>query len=388
MEVYILDRLLRRIDLIDRFESFIWTERWRAFGDFELVVVSTPMSRKKFTVNTLLAMNHSHRVMMVETVENSLDAEGRAMLTVKGPSMEMWMEDRLIAAGANGSEGNKITFDLPPAAIARNLFGMVAIDGLYSVHDKLPFYTPGSIFPAENLLEPAAAVFHEVDTTTLYDAIKDICDTYGLGFRIVRNQDESQLMFNIYTGIDRTRNQTIYDAVVFSEKLGNLENITHYTTTAEAKNVCYVYAKNGRAIVYADGVNTNIAGFDRKVMHLKAEGLDELPAGTDLTNKLIHQGKAALAKAKGIQAFDGEVPQRSNYIYGYHYNLGDLVEMQSTDGAMNYMRVEEQIFVSDSEGERSYPTLATELFIEAGTWLAWDDTMTWSQADFPWIDAI
>lgn len=63
MEVYVLDSLLRRSEVIDRFESLIWTERWASWGDFELAIRSTYGSRGLLRKGTQLAMNQSDRVM-------------------------------------------------------------------------------------------------------------------------------------------------------------------------------------------------------------------------------------------------------------------------------------------------------------------------------------
>ena len=82
------------------------------------------------------------------------------------------------------------------------------------------------------------------------------------------------------------------------------------------------------------------------------------------------------------------MPQNSTYKYGVDYGLGDLVELRDSSGNINVMRVTEQIFVSDKEGIRSYPTLTFDMLITPGTWLArptnqqWADvtTETWAQA--------
>jgi hypothetical protein len=41
------------------------------------------------------------------------------------------------------------------------------------------------------------------------------------------------------------------------------------------------------------------------------------------------------------------------------------------------MIVTEQIFSSDSTGEKSYPTLSIKQVITPGTWVAWDHSEVW-----------
>jgi hypothetical protein len=112
VEVYTLDRLFRRIAVIDQFQSLIWTDRWSTYGDFELVVHDTKALRRLFPTGTRLAMNDSDRVMTVETVEKSRDSEGRSILTVKGRSLEQILEDRVATQGLQGLEGANETWDV------------------------------------------------------------------------------------------------------------------------------------------------------------------------------------------------------------------------------------------------------------------------------------
>jgi hypothetical protein len=86
--------------------------------------------------------------------------------------------------------------------------------------------------------------------------------------------------------------------------------------------------------------------------------------------------------------FDGEVNQYQGYIYGEDYGLGDLVEMRNRDGVVTYKRVTEQIFVSDANGDRAYPTLAMDEFSGGVTWLSWSNKEdTWSDfIDEVWAD--
>ena len=51
--------------------------------------------------------------------------------------------------------------------------------------------------------------------------------------------------------------------------------------------------------------------------------------------------------------------------------------MRGGDGIVNRMIVTEQIFISDSEGERSYPTLTLETSVQPGTWASYDQTPEW-----------
>ena len=95
MHVYTMDEEFRRIDLIDQYESFIWTERYSAVGEFELVVNSDQDMRRAFYNNTYVSIDESQRLMRIDMVEDSVDDEGRRMLLVKGKSLEQRLQERL-----------------------------------------------------------------------------------------------------------------------------------------------------------------------------------------------------------------------------------------------------------------------------------------------------
>lgn len=386
MEVYILDDQFRRNTIIDRYESCIWTERYSAAGDFQLVIHSTPQTRSQLTKGARLAMNNSKRVMTVENTENKDDSEGRSMLTVSGRSLEATeMENRAVRLNMNGldTDPNMVFPAAPPADGLRALFDYIMVVGALSPADILPLYDAGTLYPTNTVAEPDTNVILAFPPMTLYKAIVDVCDAYGIGFRLYRGPDNSKLYFDIYTGDDRTSTQTTKPAVIFAPDLENLTNMSEFSSIELYKNVALVIAQHGSRWVYANADAVTASGFDRKVLVVDANDIDT-PASIALNDELDQRGLEELSKYKPIQAIDGELPTNSPYRYGIDYELGDIVEMRNDDGLTNRMRVTEQIFVDDAEGERSYPTLALDIFIAPGTWASWDANGVWDTAIGTW----
>lgn len=383
MEVYILDSLLRRVEVIDRFESLIWTERWASWGDFELKIRSTFESRSQLKTGVQLAMNRSLRVMQVETVEDKTLEDGTEVLEVKGRSIEAVLIDRVAKETMSSLTADPV-WDITgtPGAVIRWIFKRICIDGALSTYDKIPFIVDGRhpTMPASTITEPIDPIAVSLEPQNVYDAMTNLANTWTLGFRILLLFDASQLYFDVYSGIDRTMSQVTTTPVLFTPALDNLQNVTELNTVEDAKNVAYVFAPNGFAEVRPADVPPDVDGFERRVLVVKADDIT-LAAGSALDSALIQRGKEALAEHRAFQAFDGEINANSQYIYGVHYYLGDLVEMRNKDGAGNQMRVTEQIFVSDKEGERAYPTLAINTFINTGSWLSWETNKKWIDYD-------
>ena len=377
MEIYILDSLYRRIEVVDRFESLIWTERFSALGDFELKLHSTHENRMRFKEGTRLAIADSHRVMTVETVEDSTDKDGRANLRIKGRSLEKILDSRLARGSmADLTTEPKWVLEGTPVEIANQIFHDICVTGILDVGDIIPFVNEGSIFPADTIDPPSEEIIYEIEPKTVYSAIKTLCDLYLIGFRLVLDFDTSQLYFDVYTGSDRTTRQTTFPAIVFSPGLDNLQNTSELTSSALYKNVAYVISPVGSEIVYAQDVDPSTNGFEREVLIVKADDItDEDPLIA--SEKMIQKGKEELGKYRRLQAFDGELNINSQYKYGRDYNLGDLVQFRNSDGLTNDMQITEQIFVSDREGDRSYPTLTVNQLITPGSWLAAPTDQVW-----------
>lgn len=390
MEVYILDSLLRRERVIDRFESLIWTERFKEFGDFELIIRSTPQTRSFIKPGTRWAMNESYRVMTAETIEDTHNEDGKRVLKVTGNSLEALLEDRV----AKDSFANTGTWDFNavPAAAARKIFHDVCVTGVLDPQDRIPFIFEGNeLMPPSSIAEPIDPIDFKFSPRSVYETIKDICDVWNLGFRMLRNFDASQIYWDIYAGSDRSSGQTVRNPVIFSPELDNLTNTSELTSIESSKNVAYVVTPDGTQVVYPRDVPPDTSGFDRRVLMVDANDitLEDFGGDTDKFNlAVLQRGQQELAKNTAFQAFDGEINQRSQYKYQRDYYLGDIVEQRNEDGVSNLMRVTEQIFVSDREGERAYPTLAKNTFVNTGSWLSegtktWldyeDDPITWSE---------
>jgi hypothetical protein len=325
--------------------------------------------------------------MEIDTVENKRNADGKSVLTLSGKSLEAILEDRIATDNMGTLTANpNWTLTGTPAAIARKIFEDICKTGILSTSDRIPFLETVFTTIPTTVPEPTDVITIPLEHQSVYQAIKSICETYGLGFYLVRVGDKSLLRFKIVTGNDRTLYQKNFPPVVFSHELESLEDISELTSKALYKNVAHVFAKNGVATVYAPGVDASVTGFERRVMYVKHDG-DE--TGVALTDILNQKGYEALAQARVVSAFDGEIPQRGKYKYGRDYFLGDLVELRNSDGVATQMRVTEQIFTSDAEGDKSYPTLVVDKTATVGSWAAATnvDLDTWAERNETWAAA-
>ena len=391
MELFILDSLFRRKTIVEDYISLVWAERFNEFGDFKVVIPSNYANKVLYKPGLFFGISKSDRIMKLETVEDA-EEDGVKTLTLSGRSIEFILEHRVVwPTNAALSATPSWTISGPPKAI---------IDSVVSAQLSRSSWEPNNIpnlrlgvsrYPLDTIIPPADSIaIRMTEPTSLYNYIKEIAKNYGLGFRIYKGpQWDDEIYYDTYSGSDRTLGQSAVPPVVFSFDLENLNSWSILKSVEKQFYGCYVFSKYGFDEVYVNGYDASTpAGINRSIFSIVVTEPDELTTDSQRQAYRIQKGIEALVSKQDIFVIDGEVSQNSQYIYGTDYFLGDLVDMRDDTGAINHMRVIEQIFTDDSNGEKAYPTLATEMLIAPGTWAALDATLTWPNAVGEWDDQI
>lgn len=386
MEIYILNALYQRVQVVERYESFIWTERFKDVGDMELRLPSYSGVGNDFSHGTFIGMSLSDRIMMVTSYEENHDSEGKRYCIIKGSSMEVLMKHRITAAVLKGVKVDETTNPMTKLvtgtswSVLRGLiFGM--LQGGTTTRDQFSDIRFDLSMPDQHQIMPSEEeITFEIPLGSVYDAVKSVSDASDIGFRFVQIPGRSGLIANTYTGRDRTTSQRKLSPVVFAPELENLTDISELSISEDAKNVCYVFGADAAVEVVAEDVDPYISGTDRRVMCITAEDITKTNT-ENVTVTLTNLGKSALAKNRMSHAFDGEIRQNSQYVYNKDYALGDIIEFRSESGSSNRMRVTEYIFSSDANGVKSYPTLSLNTYVNAGAWLAWERQKQWVDLD-------
>jgi hypothetical protein len=381
VEYYTLTPTLQKDQLIEGYQSFIWTERYYIPGDFQIVTKSSFNTRALLAVGTYVTRQDSTYVGLIDTIVDAEDQNGVRLLTVTGKFLEQILEDRAaISALADTTTVPNWVLSGTPRSVIQELFDAICVRCVIDQGDSIPFYTFGTLLPTGNLPEPTDTITVTLQPQSLLSAVAQLCQQYNYGFRFVKDGEKGRIYFEIYVGNDRTTRQSIYNPVVFDPDLENLSQVSLLSSKSGYKNVAYVVAANGAAIVYGPTGSTASKGTDRRVLLISSSNSDA--AGLSLDIALQAEGQLALASQQALYAFDGQLPPNSSYIYGRDYNLGDKIEERNQDNMGNEMIVTEQIFASDNTGDTAYPTLTLFNVITPGSWLAWTPgTQKWTEVN-------
>ena len=336
---FILDDNFQIMGVVDTFESFIWTERYSSPGDFEMTLKSNSTVRSLLKDDRYVMIPESEYLMLIQTGNGKEGQEDGQLLTVQGKSACSMLDRRLtpIYPGTDLWGAS----ERPPGAWAAFLI-MQAMGDL-SAYESLP------IGGYVNDISGGSDMDYMPTPGNLRSEVESILQAFDLGYRFKRLAD-GNFECIIYKGADR------YSTVVFSTSMDNLSNVEHLWSSETYANVAYVFTESARRTVVASGVSSSISGKDRRSIIVDATDIKESDATR--RNKLMDsRGRQALRAQRKVVSLDGDVSQKTGYVYGTHFRLGDEVQFRNTYGVKDRVRVTEYIRTySVSEGQKAYPT--------------------------------
>lgn len=357
MDLYVLDANFWPVEVVEDFDSAIWTERFLKAGDVELVVPLTQENLERFPQGTFLGLTGSKEVMFLDTFERE---NGR--LKIKGNTLDKFLDERVVRASSNAADRYWEVGGTAGGVMMLIVRNFVIAGGGFTGGPILHQVIPGLMEGPLDGTGPTLTV--AVPYGPIYTALADIAETYKVGFSLqLSGIPGTPLLFTTYTGVDRTAD------VEFSDEAGSLGNVKELYSNANHKNVAYAWSPTADpslgspvGVVYEPGFPPDLEGFSRRILHVLVEDITEdnfsgTPAA--LENLLGQRARNALANNNYIKVVDGEVLPNNPYTFGVDYNLGDLVQLRSsTSGLTQTVRVDEFIRTQDKTGERAYPTIS------------------------------
>lgn len=356
MELTVRDTNLVAIYQLDTFYSLIWTERYNAFGDFELELPANKDILDILKENYYLELTGdqtSFMTMIIETIKITTNIETGDVLLVTGRSLESILDRRIIweqtiLDGNLQHEVEKILNDaiINPSDSLRTISNFIFA---YSNDPDISSLTIKTQFTGESL----------------YDAIVDICLAYNLGFKIELNNND-QFVFSLYKGKDRSYDQLNNPFIVFSPSYNNLINTNYLQSGKLVKTIALVLGEGQgterkRTTVNAkDGTES---GLNRKELYVDARDIS-MQTDTEITEaeylkELEQRGKEKLSGCEYEKIFDGEAETTISFKYGVDFNIGDILQVSNEYGIGTKVRVLEYVRSQSEDGYNVYPTFSS-----------------------------
>jgi len=194
-----------RLAVIDDYISFIWTTRYYTCGDFELCVDVNETNVDLFQKGYYIIRDDDENAGVIEQIHIQKNEDHHEMLIISGRFLPCILARRIIAQqtvvdGTVAACVNKLLTDaiINPAISARKISNFIL--GTYSTSQTMQAQYTG-----DNLL----------------DTINAICQTYGIGYKVILN-DDNEFVFSLVQGTDHSYEQSANPYIVFSDEYDNL----------------------------------------------------------------------------------------------------------------------------------------------------------------------
>lgn len=347
MDVYILNKDLNAVGLIDDYESLIWTPRYYEPGDFEIYTSASERTLSLLKLDNYVTRVGSDMVGIIESVKIESDPESGDHIIATGRCLKSLLDRRIIWSMTNvsGTVENCMRSLITANAVSPTL--------TYRAIPKLILGT------AQGYTETMEAQF---TGDNLLEVVVNLCKQYGYGFKIILNVDKN-FEFQLYKGTDRSYNQSVNPFVVFAPEFENIVSSDYEHDKATLKNACNVAGEGEGSARKMYGVGST-SGLDRREMFVDARDLSsETENETTLTtaeynNLLIQRGREKLAENPETVTFEGEVESVRQFVFDRDYFLGDIVTVKNSYGVIAHPRVIEVIQSHDENGLLTIPAFS------------------------------
>ena len=366
MEATILNTDFEAIGVIDFYKSFIWSDRFDEYGDFEIYLPigeSLPDNIKK---GYYLWNADSDRIMIVETIKTETDEDDGEYFVVSGRSAETLLMRRII--------WNKKVFSRDDKGVKPNLLNGIktmlmenAIDPVAEVRK-----IPNLIFEESTDEKITSLTFEgEYLGEDLYTVVHNLCVEKEIGFKITLN-NEDKFVFKLYAGVDHSYGteeepQIKNPYVIFSPEYDNLMSAKYLDSDEKLKNVTLVvgesqYDENGNEVSRISYELGSAAGMERREVFTDATSLslDDGDGGVMTADQyqahLRQKGIDTLMEHTSLTALEAEINPDVLYVYREDYFIGDIVQIVDQYGQEARAYISEYVMSHDDSGSSAYPT--------------------------------
>ncbi|QRN84833.1 tail fiber protein [Clostridia bacterium] len=166
----------------------------------------------------------------------------------------------------------------------------------------------------------------------LSDEITRVLLPDDLGWRIDVDLENSQFVFKVLDGVNRTSAQSTNNRILFGLRYGNIAGYRKVKDVISTKTVAFIGGQGDgstRLLLEVDSA----AGGRRKEVFVDAQDIGA-------TNELAERGYQALSDAAAVNSFEFEALSRQ-FQYEEDYDLGDFVTVVIDKATIQHLQIKE-----------------------------------------------
>lgn len=223
IELYVLDKNLNTVGIIDSYRSLIWANRYDQTGDCELYTIANDANINLLQDGYYLIRSDDEMVCQIKKIEIDTSAEEGNYLIITGFDVKRFLDQRIIwsTMNCNGNVEDFIRLMVQNSICTPALTGrqMQKANG-----DQLVFLGDKANFKQ--------SMTEQVSFKNVGEKVREYCQTYKWGYKMTLGA--AKLWFQIYEGTDRT------NEVIFSDAYENLSSTKYVDDKSNMGNVALV----------------------------------------------------------------------------------------------------------------------------------------------------
>lgn len=297
IDVYVLNKNLEQIGIIDNYESLIWSNRYKEVGDCELYISATITNLNLLQKGNYLIRSDDEMICQIKKIEIDTDVENGNYLIVTGYDCKRFLDQRVIW-GTYNVDGNVEDF-------IRSFVNKGLGDPNLSAR-QLRKANGQRLFYLGNKANFTEVSQEQVSYANIGEKVREYCAKYNWGYKVVFSSNA--LYFLLYKGTDRSRE------VMFSNEFENLETTTYIEDDTNIGNVALI-AGEGEGSERSRNVSGYAESLDRYEIYVDARDLSKTIKWSDLTSLYPTREQGGVGSIRKVTNPDGTI----YYVYQMDY---------------------------------------------------------------------
>lgn len=228
IEIYVLDKNLNMVNIVDTYESLIWVNRYNEEGECELYTEATESNLKLFKKDYFLIRTDDKMVCRIEKIQITTDTESGNHLIITGYDIKKILNQRI--------DRRKCYLNGKAEKALRNIVtSNFAQNNSRGIRDS----NGNVIFVVKTDRNLSGSIYDFIEYVNVGEFVKSKCKLHNWGYEITLEEslNGKKFYFDIYKGTDRSA------SVKFSKDFDNLISTKYTFDNTAFKNTATIYSK-------------------------------------------------------------------------------------------------------------------------------------------------
>ncbi len=353
MEIYLFDRTLHMLGMLEAYTSLQWVRRFYKPGEFELVVPIPAADADAAALLTLLQKENivwpkgKNEAGYIYYIHPEMDDKGQETLDIKGNFLTGYLGRRIVwdnlylTGTAESMMRTLVDKNAVSPSDSGRVIPMLSLGNTHGIADTGIYQTPND------------------GRDNLGDALNTLAAAADVGQHILFDLPNKSLKYEVWRGLNRTVGQSENPRAIFCREYENVLTQEYSDSNDDLRNVALVDGKftypvttqktdsDGKVTTETTDVDEAVAatvgtasGLDRCEAYVSSDSSSKIDTGaqdgdgntvytylskSDFLNLLTQDGTKELAQHAEVQSFSSTINLYGNLSYQTDWDLGDSV---------------------------------------------------------------